>query len=181
MGLPIGQHATPPCRRSPHGDRGPARESSRIPPHHTPTTTIPQGHNPDRKTILVHQIARIISRVGRRSPCGDRGMLGCRDFTYGPAHRLLKRGPASAGRNLICENSFCGRGCVPPRIRGVQSDLRNFLCGQGVCSAPNPRRNPIRWHANVAEPRPYGTIPHSPFPIPHSQFPSNVLFPEFFC
>ena len=33
-------------------------------------------------------------------------MLGCRDFTYGPAHRLLKRCPASAGRNPICENGF---------------------------------------------------------------------------
>ena len=81
---------------------------------------------PDRKTILVHQIARIISRVGRRSPCGDRVMVGCCVFTYGQAHRLLRRCPASAGRNLICENSFARGAAIS--VRCPASAGRNLMC-----------------------------------------------------
>ncbi len=96
-----------PIRRSPHGDRGPARESSPTPRIIPPPQRQSRRDIPDRKTILVHQIARIVSRAGRRSPCGDRVMVGCCVFTYGQAHRLLRRCPASAAQSDLGGMWFC--------------------------------------------------------------------------
>lgn len=107
-----------------------------------------------------------------RSPCGDRRVEGCRDFTYGRAHRLLKRCPASAGRNLMCENSICGQGmCPAPHPRGAIRFAKFFVRSGGVFRPESAAQSD-----SLARKRGGATSLryNSPFPIPHSPFPIPI-------